>query len=57
MMLTEQIARGELIQVLQGWQPRREIIHAVFASRRGLLPSVRALLDLLAERFSNLKED
>ena len=57
MMLTEQIARGELIQLLQGWQPRREIIHAVFASRRGLLPSVRALLDRLAERFSDLKED
>jgi DNA-binding transcriptional LysR family regulator len=57
MLLTEQIARGELIPVLQDWQPRREIIHAVFASRRGLLPSVRALLDLLAERFANLKED
>lgn len=57
MMLSEQIARGELVQVLGGWQPRREIIHAVFASRRGLLPSVRALLDLLAERFSTLKED
>lgn len=57
MMLNEQIARGELVRVLEGWQPRREIIHAVFASRRGLLPSVRALLDLLAERFSKLNED
>ena len=29
-------------------RPRAGIIHAVFPSRRGLLPSVRALLDFLA---------
>ena len=57
MMVREQIARGELIHVIQGWAPRREIIHAVFASRRGLLPAVRALVDFLAERFGALDED
>ena len=57
MMMREQIARGELMQVLPGWAPRREIVHAVFASRRGLLPAVRALLDFLAERFERLDED
>lgn len=57
MMVREQIARGELIHVIQGWAPRREIIHAVFASRRGLLPAVRALVDFLAERFAALDED
>ncbi|MDB6089660.1 MAG: transcriptional regulator, LysR family, partial [Gammaproteobacteria bacterium] len=36
---------------------RREIIHAVFASRRGLLPSVRTLIDFLAEQFESLNED
>ncbi len=30
---------------------------AVFASRRGQLPSVRALIDHLAERFQALDED
>lgn len=57
MMVREQIARGELVHVIPGWAPRREIIHAVFASRRGLLPAVRALLDFLAERFKALDED
>ncbi len=57
MMVREQIERGELVHVIPGWAPRREIIHAVFASRRGLLPAVRALLDFLAERFEALDED
>ena len=57
MMVREQIARGELVHVIPGWAPRREVIHAVFASRRGLLPAVRALVDFLAERFQALDED
>ncbi|AOJ09353.1 LysR family transcriptional regulator [Burkholderia mayonis] len=57
MMVRDQIARGELRQLLPGWAPRREIVHAVFASRRGLLPSVRALLDFLAQRFAALEPD
>ena len=51
MMVVDEIARGELVRVLPDWAPRREIVHAVFASRRGLLPSVRTLIDFLAERF------
>ncbi|MDI5677477.1 hypothetical protein MJL30_38640, partial [Salmonella enterica subsp. enterica serovar Anatum] len=42
---------GELVAVLEEWEPRREVIHAVFPSRRGLLPSVRALVDFLTEDF------
>ena len=57
MMLGGEIARGELVRLLPDWAPRREIIHAVFASRRGLLPSVRALIDFLMERFQALRED
>ena len=57
MMVREPIERGELVQVLPGWAPRREIIHAVFASRRGLLPAVRALLDFLAQQFQALDEE
>jgi DNA-binding transcriptional LysR family regulator len=57
MMVREQFARGELVQVLHGWAPRREIVHAVFASRRGLLPAVRALLEFLATEFRRLDED
>ncbi len=57
MMVREHIARGELVHVVPQWAPRREIIHVVFASRRGLLPSVRALIDFLADRFQRLDED
>lgn len=57
MLVREQIQRGELIHVIPGWAPRREIVHAVFASRRGLLPAVRALVDYLAERFKLLDQD
>jgi DNA-binding transcriptional LysR family regulator len=37
--------------------PKRYVVHAVYPSRRGLLPSVRALLDYLGARFSELRED
>ncbi|ADU37119.1 DNA-binding transcriptional LysR family regulator [Variovorax boronicumulans] len=57
MMVREQIERGELVRVIPGWAPEREIIHVVFASRRGLLPAVRALVDFLADRFQALDED
>lgn len=48
MLIWEDIAAGRLIHVLPDWSPRAGIIHAVFPSRRGLLPSVRALIDFLA---------
>ena len=47
-MTWEDIRAGRLVNVLPQWQPRGGIVHAVFPSRRGLLPSVRALLDFLA---------
>lgn len=48
MMIWQDIEAGRLIHVLPDWRPRAGIVHAVFPSRRGLLPSVRALLDFLA---------
>ena len=49
MLIREQITRGELVHVIPRWAPRPEIIHAVFASRRGLSPAVRRFLDYLGE--------
>jgi DNA-binding transcriptional LysR family regulator len=57
MMVTEQFEHKQLVQVLADWTPRREIIHAVFASRRGQLPAVRLLIDFLVEQFDDLVED
>ena len=48
MMIWQDIDAGRLVHVLPDWRPPAGIIHAVFPSRRGLLPSVRALLDFLA---------
>jgi DNA-binding transcriptional LysR family regulator len=56
-MARDQLAAGLLVKLVPDWAPRREIIHAVFPSRRGLLPSVRALIDFLAERFDILHQD
>jgi DNA-binding transcriptional LysR family regulator len=53
----DQLAAGSLVRLVPDWAPRHEIIHAVFPSRRGLLPSVRALIDFLAQRFEMLHED
>lgn len=57
MIVRNEIMRGELVRVVAEWAPRREIVHAVFASRRGLLPSVRASIDFLAAEFAALDED
>lgn len=57
MMMGDELASGALVRVLPDWAPRREIIHAVFPARRGLLPSVRALIDTLADAFSALDDD
>jgi DNA-binding transcriptional LysR family regulator len=54
MMMREEFARGALVPVLPQWAPRPEVVHAVFASRRGQLPAVRALIDFLAARFQAL---
>ncbi len=57
LMVCDQLADGTLVRPLPDWRPRREIIHAVFSSRRGQIPSVRALIDYLVKRFDELDED
>jgi len=57
MFITSELADRRLVRVLEGWAPPREIVHAVFPSRRGMLPAVRGLIDFLAERFRALDED
>lgn len=57
MFVHEEIRSGTLVQVLPGWEPRPEIIHAVYASRRGQLPAVRALLEHLVQQFKALQEE
>lgn len=48
-MCVDELRAGSLVRLLPGWAPPRGIVHAVFASRRGLSPAVRAFLDFLGE--------
>lgn len=48
MVVEDDLRSGALIDMLPGWAPKGGIIHAVFPSRRGLLPGVRLLIDYLA---------
>lgn len=47
------IADGTLVDILPNWRPKAGIVHAVFPSRRGLLPAVRSLIDHLAAAYGS----
>ncbi|RQT74678.1 LysR substrate-binding domain-containing protein [Burkholderia cepacia] len=51
MVVEEDLRDGTLVDVLPGWAPKGGVVHAVFPSRRGLLPRVRLLIDFLAEHI------
>lgn len=57
LLIGDALASGTLVRVLPDWTPPPELIHAVFATRRGLVSSVRALLDHLAEAFADATRD
>lgn len=48
MVVEDDLRNGTLVDALPGWTPKGGVIHAVFPSRRGLLPRVRLLIDFLA---------
>ena len=50
------VRNRELEVVLPAWRLPMGICHAVFASRRGLLPAVRMFIDYLAESLPPLLE-
>lgn len=50
-MCRQAIDTGVLCHVLPDWAPRTGIVHAVYGSRRGVVPAVRAFLDFLGEQF------
>lgn len=54
MVVEQDLQSGTLLDVMPGWAPKGGIVHAVFPSRRGLLPAVRLLIDYLA---THVKQD
>lgn len=55
MAVDKDIETGALVDILPQWRPRSGIVHAVFPSRRGLLPAVRSLIDHLANEYASIK--
>ncbi|SMF98995.1 LysR substrate-binding domain-containing protein [Burkholderia singularis] len=51
MVVEDDLRNGTLVDALPRWAPKGGVIHAVFPSRRGLLPRVRLLIDFLAEHI------
>ncbi|MCZ2103199.1 MAG: LysR family transcriptional regulator [Comamonadaceae bacterium] len=46
-MCAAELRDGRLVRVLPEWSQPKAIVHAVFASRRGMSPAVRSFLDFL----------
>ena len=46
-MCEEDRRSGRMVEVLPGWNPTPGIFHAVYPTRRGMVPAVRAFLDFL----------
>lgn len=51
-MCADELAAGTLVPILPELSPKPGVIHAVFVSRRGMVPAVRAFLDFLGERLT-----
>ncbi|MGU7770246.1 LysR substrate-binding domain-containing protein [Burkholderia sp. MR1-5-21] len=51
MVVDDDLRNGTLVDALPGWVPKGGVIHAVFPSRRGLLPRVRLLIEFLARHI------
>ncbi len=52
MIAREDLAAGRLVAVLPDYRLPQGVAHAVFPSRRGMVPAVRLLLDRLAAGFT-----
>jgi len=57
MRCIDQIKSGKLEVVLSDWRLPQGIYHAVFASRRGMLPAVRVFIDFLAEKIPPMLQE
>ncbi|NMH66911.1 LysR substrate-binding domain-containing protein [Shewanella salipaludis] len=56
LIVHQDLLAGRLVEVLPLWVPRSGILHAIYPSRRCLLPKVRSLLDFLAAECSRLSQ-
>lgn len=57
MLLGDALRSGRLVRLLPDWCSKGAVVHAVFPSRLGMLPAVRALIDFLARKFAELPDE
>ncbi|WP_089603873.1 LysR substrate-binding domain-containing protein [Acinetobacter piscicola] len=55
LMVADDLSTGKLVKVIPDWEPKPELIHLVYTSRRGLLPAVKLLIEFLVLKFQELK--
>lgn len=51
-MCSEEVARGDIVRVLPQWSGRTIDIYAIYPSRKGVTPKIRAFLDFLAAELA-----
>jgi DNA-binding transcriptional LysR family regulator len=55
LLVADDLERGTLVRLLPSLNAHAGIIHAIFPSRRGMIPAVRALLDFLSETMETVR--
>jgi DNA-binding transcriptional LysR family regulator len=55
LLVANDLEGGALIRLLPSLKAQAGIMHAVFPSRRGMVPAVRAILDFLSEAFDTVR--
>jgi DNA-binding transcriptional LysR family regulator len=53
LVVAKDLEAGTLVRLLPSVKAHTGIVHAVFPSRRGMVPAVRSLLDFLSEEFTS----
>lgn len=53
LLIAQDLKAGKLVKVIPDWEPKPELIHLAYTSRRGLLPSVKALIEFLVQEFNS----
>ncbi|WP_458792649.1 LysR substrate-binding domain-containing protein [Yoonia sp. MH D7] len=51
MVVDDMLSAGKIVDLLPRWTAAAGQVHAIFASRRGLLPSVRSFIDFMVAEY------
>lgn len=57
LIIHEDLKAGRLVKIIPEWEAKPELIHLAYVSRRGLLPSVKALIEFLVDAFEHQARD